>query len=81
MEKFTNEEKRKFLLKKHLKDHLFEYILDIILPLIFTMVLLLLCKAEKFSYGIIISLSFSIGKVIYNIYHYKKDYLDIDIKQ
>ncbi|HBA37947.1 MAG TPA: hypothetical protein DCY94_04430 [Firmicutes bacterium] len=81
MENFTVEEKRKFMFKKHLKYHTFEYILDIIMPSILTLILLYICKAEKILYGIIVSLVYSIGKVLYSIYHYKKEYIDIDIKE
>lgn len=77
---FSVEEKRKFMFKKHLKNHLFEYILDILGPLIITIIILYLCKAEEFIYGIIISIAYSLGRVTYNIYHYKKEHIDVDIK-
>lgn len=77
---FSKEEKRKYLFKKHMKDHLFEYVLDFIGPILLTILLLYLCKAEEFVYGIIVSIAYSTGKTIYNIYHYKKDYVDTDIK-
>ena len=80
MSKFSMEEKRKFMFKKHIKNHLFEYILDFIVPLLFTILLLYLCKAEKMIYGIILSLAYSCGKLVYNLYHYKKEYIDVDIK-
>ena len=77
---FSKEEKRKFMLKKHIKDHLFEYILDIIGPVILTILVLYLCKAQDYIYGIILSLAYSLGKVLYNIRYYKKEYIDVDIK-
>lgn len=77
---FSIEEKRKYSFKKHLQDHLLEYILDFIGPILLTIFLLYICKAEKFIYGIIISIAYSAGKTIYNIYHYKKEYIDVDIK-
>ncbi len=78
--KFTDKEKRSFLFKKHIKNHWFEYLLDIIGPLILTAVLLYICKAENFIYGIIASLAYSIIKITYNLYHYKKEYIDKSIK-
>lgn len=81
MENFTVKERRGFMLKKHLKDHAFEYALDIIMPIIFTLILLYICKAEEILYGIVFSIAYSLGKVIYNIYHYKKEYIDVDIKE
>ncbi len=77
---FGKEEKRRFMLKKHIKDHLFEYILDIIGPMLLTMLLLYLCKAQNYIYGIILSLAYSFGKVVYNIHYYKKEHINIDIK-
>lgn len=80
MTAFNKEEKRNYMLKKHLKDHLFEYILDFIGPMVLTIILLYFCKAEEFLYGILLSFFYSLGKTIYNIYHYRKEYIDIDIK-
>lgn len=77
---FSVEEKRKFLFKNHLKNHLFEYILDFLGPIILTIIILYLCKAEKYIYGVIVSIAYSLGKITYNIYHYKKEYIDVDIK-
>lgn len=77
---FSKEEKRKFRIKKHIKDHLFEYLLDIIGPLLLTMLLLYLCKAENYVYGIILSIAYSIGKIVYNLYYYRKEHINIDIK-
>lgn len=77
---FSNEEKRKYLFKKHIKDHLFEYVLDFIGPILLTAFILYLCKAENYIYGIILSFAYSFGSLIYNLYYYRKEYLDIDIK-
>ncbi len=77
---FSKEEKRKYRFNKHIKDHLFEYILDIIGPLLLTMLLLYLCKAENYVYGIILSIAYSFGKILYNLHYYKKEHIDMDIK-
>lgn len=53
---FSIEEKRKFMLKKHIKNHLFEYIFDFIGRILITVFILYLCKAEKIIYGIILQL-------------------------
>lgn len=79
-EKFTKEEKRKFMFKKHLQNHWFEYLLDIIGPLILTLILLSICKAENMIPGIIVSLVYSVIKLAYNLYHYKKEFIDVNIK-
>lgn len=77
---FSIEEKRKFMLKKHIQNHLFEYIFDFIGRILITVFILYLCKAEKIIYGIILSAAYSLGKLIYDLYHYKKEYIDMDIK-
>lgn len=77
---FSVEEKRKYMLKKHIKSHLFEYILDFVGPILLTVLILYLCKAEEYIYGIILSFAYSLGKLIYNLYHYKKEYINVDIK-
>ncbi len=77
---FTVEEKRKWLLKKHLKDHCFAYILDVVLTMVFAFLLLSLCKAESIMLGMVISFVWAMGRVIWQIYYYKKEYVDINVK-
>lgn len=77
---FSKEEKRKYMFKKHIKNHLFEYVLDFIGPILLTLFILYLCKAEEIVYGIILSIAYSFGKLLYNLHHYKKEYIDIEIK-
>lgn len=79
--KFTEKEKKNFMLNKHIKNHWFEYLLDIIGPLVLTVILLYICNAEKIFLGIIISIVYSIIKIIYNLYHYKKEFIDIKHKK
>lgn len=81
MENFTKEESRKYMFKKHLRNHAFEYILDIIGPVLLTLILLHLCKAENYFYGILVACIYALTKTAYNIYHYKKEYIDVDIKE
>ena len=81
MEKnFSVEERRKDLFKRHIQNHLFEYILDFVGPILLTILILYLCKAEEFIYGIILSIAYSAGKLAYNLCHYKKEYVNVDIK-
>lgn len=77
---FSVEEKRKYMFKKHIKNHLFEYILDFIGPILLTILILYLAKAQEYMYGIACSITYSLGKLIYNLKHYKKEHIDIDIK-
>lgn len=77
---FSKEEKRNYMFKKHIKEHLFEYILDFIGPVLLTALILYLCKAQEFVYGILLSVAYSLGKLIYRLYHYKKEYINVDNK-
>ena len=70
--KFTEKEKQKFLLKKHLKNHLFEYLVDIFLNVIFVLIILYLCQAQDIAIGIVFAIFYSLGKVAYQIVSYKK---------
>lgn len=81
MSHFTVEERKRYLIKKHIKDHLFEYILDFIGPMILTWMILRLCKAQEIGYGMLLSFVYSLGRVLYNIYYYKKEYVDVDVKE
>lgn len=76
---FSKEDQQKFLFRKHIKDHLFEYILDFIGPVILTVFILHLCGAEKFIYGIVLSLAYSCGRVAYTLHHYKKVHINADM--
>lgn len=78
---FTAQEKRKWLFKKHLKDHAFEYVLDIVLTMVFAYLLLKLCKAENIVLGIFLAFAWSLGRSIRQIHWYKKDYLDMIVKE
>lgn len=77
---FTVEEKKKYMFKKHIKNHLFEYILDFMGPILLAILILYLGKSQEYMYGIACSIVYSIGRLIYNLKNYKKEYIDIDIK-
>lgn len=75
---FTVEEKRKFRFQKHIKNHLFEYILDLIGPVLLTLLILYLCGAERYLYGIALSAAYSAGRLAYRLRCYKKEYIDLE---
>lgn len=69
---FTQEEKTTFLLKKHIKDNFFNYLIDMIVNLVFVIILLYLCEAQRFAFGILLSIAYSIGCIVSSIVAYKK---------
>ncbi len=80
-EQFSVEEKRKWMLKKHIKDHAFEYLLDIVLTMVFAFVILTLCKAENVWLGLVIAFLWSVVSVIKQICSYKREYINLNIKE
>lgn len=82
--KFTDEERKKYLLNRHIKNHLFEYVLDVIGTVVMTIIILLICKvdvkSESYVIGIGISLLYGMFRVLYDICYYKKEYINIDNK-
>ncbi len=78
-DQFTTEEKRKWQLKKHLKENAFAYLLDILSSMLFAYLLLKLCRAEEIAFGLLLSFAWALGRVIQQIHHCKKDYIDRDI--
>lgn len=77
---FTVEEKKSYMFKKHLKDHALEYVLDIVGPTVLVVFILYLCKAEEYLIGILFTVFFATIKTVYRIIHYKREYIDVDIK-
>lgn len=65
---FSEQEKKKFKLKKHIKNHSFEYILDFIGPMLLTIIILNLCKSERIWLGVVLSFFYSLGRISYDIY-------------
>lgn len=78
---FSAEDKRNFLFIKHIKNHWFEYVLDLIMPVLLTVFMLYLCKAENFGLGIGVALIYSVVRVVYHLYHFKKEFIDLDNKE
>lgn len=80
MSAFSKDEKRRYMLKTHIRNHLFEYIADVVTQLLFVILLLYICHAENFVCGIIFSIIFSMIKISRELFSYKREYVDIEIK-
>ena len=77
--KFTAEEQKSFRLKKYIKDNIFGLILDFVMPVAVTAIILYICRAERFGFGIALSAAYSVGKLAYELCVYKKR-IDTDVK-
>lgn len=78
--KFSIEEKKKYMLKKHIKNHLLEYFIDFITPILLVLLALSLGNAKNYFYGIVCSVIYSVINLLYHIRNYKKDYIDNETK-
>ena len=77
--RFTAEEQKSFRLKKYIKDNIFGLILDFVMPVAVTAIILYICRAERFGFGIVLAAAYSAGKLAYELSVYKKR-IDTDIK-
>lgn len=76
--KFTNQERKEYLLKKYIKEHIFDFILTAIFNIIFVLIIVYTTQGKDYITGIVLALFYSLGKIIYDIQIYKKEYLDVD---
>ncbi len=77
---FTPEEKKKFRMKKYMKEKAFEFALAFIRNIILTELVVWCVGSDKFLTGFIMALGFSVGWLICELIWYRKDRLNIDIK-
>lgn len=80
MAAFTVEEKKRFRLKKHLRARAFDYGMELLKNLILTEIVVWACGGEKFLTGAVMAAGYTIGWALYDIIHYKREWLDLDIK-
>ena len=80
MSTFTPEEKKSFRFRKHLKDKAIEYLIIFIKNIILTEIVVWAVGSDKFLTGFIMALGYSAGWVVFELVSYKKDWLDIEIK-
>lgn len=77
---FTPEEKKSFRFKKHLKDKAFEFLLIFIKNIILTELVVWAVGSDRFLTGLIMAMGYSLGWMIFELINYRKEWLDIDIK-
>lgn len=78
---FTAKERKRFQLKKYCKDHWFEYAVELVVNVLLVLLILYLCGGTKYLLGALMAVVYSIAKTLYTVYIYKKEYLDMDIKE
>ena len=67
-------------MKKYIKEKAFEFALNFIRNIILTELVVWCVGSDKFFTGFIMALGYSVGWVICELIWYRKDRLDIDIK-
>ena len=80
MSAFTAKEKRDFRLKKYIKDMAFEFAVNAVKNVIFTELVVWVCGGSNYLMGLILALDYSVGWAAYGIVHFKRDWLDVDIR-
>ena len=80
MSAFTPEEKRKFRLKKYLKDKAFEFAILAVKNVIFTELVVWVCGGANYLMGLVLALGYSLGWMTFEVVSYKKEWLEVDIK-
>lgn len=77
MSKFTSEEKRNYMFRKHIRNHLFEYVMDIIVMIILSVVFMTVSGAENIGAGVICAVLLGIARVFVQLNNYKKEYIEL----
>lgn len=78
MSGFTTAEKRKYHLKKYIKEHLFNFCIGMIGNILLVLIVLYFCGGTNYGLGVLLAIIYSLGKGLYSLRDYKKDYLDVD---
>ena len=76
MNSFTEEERKKFLLKKHIKNHLFEYILQILVNIGFACFIVYISGGSRYLLCMGIAAAYSVIRLLIDLKSYKKYWLN-----
>ena len=77
---FTVKERKRFRLRKHIKEKAFEYLLKLAGSILLTEAVVYLCGGRDFLRAALLAAGYTVGGVLYDIHHYKKEWLDVDIQ-
>lgn len=81
MASFTAEEKKQFRFRKYIKEKAGEYVIKLAVNVLLTEAVVCLCGGSNFLRGAMLAAAYTIGGVLYDIRCYKKEWLDVDIKE
>ena len=77
---FSAEEKKKFRFKKFVKEKALEFALIFIKNIVLTEIVVWAVGSDRFLLGLVLALGYSVGWMIFELLNFKKEGLDIDIK-
>lgn len=77
---FTEKEKADFLLKKHIKNHMFEFVLEVIVNVAFADLIVYISNRNEYLFVSLLACIYSFAKILYNLRVFKKDYININLK-
>ncbi len=81
MSAFTEDERKNFLLKKHIKNHLFEYILQIAVNIGFACFIVYISGGSRYLLCIALAAVYSVIRLLFDLQSYKKYWLNGDKKE
>lgn len=80
MSAFTMEERWSFKLKKYLKERALDFLLELIKNIMLVELVVWRCAGSGYLQGAIMALGYTVGWAVYDVYHYKKEWVDVDIR-
>lgn len=80
MSAFTTKERKSFFFRKHIKEKAFEYLLRLAGSVLLTEAVVYLCGGRNFGLAAVLAAGYTLGGAVYDLYYYKKEWLDVDTK-
>jgi len=81
MRGFTAEEKREFRFKKYVREHMADFFISLLGHTLLTELVVCLCGGTRFWLAFLLALAYTIWKWLYALYIYKKEWLEVDVRE
>lgn len=78
MQGFTAEERVKFRFKKYAKEHVADFFISLMGHALLTELVVYLCGGTRFLYGFLLALVYTVGRWLYGLYWFKKEWLETE---
>lgn len=81
MASFTAEEKQAFRFKKYVREHTADFFIHLAFHTALTEIVVYLCGGTEFLYAFLLAAAYTVGKWLYELHYFKKEWLEADIKE